>query len=228
MLGRGTFGTVFEGNVFGGGGKVAVKRFHDGDHVGMLMLQLKRTLAALRAANSWVASGCWVVPAAVAANKSWGGEVLLMPLLRQQALHAPQEELVACLASFCDELDRVGAVHVDLCRRNILWSGSGWEVVDFDAAFVVSDAPRLEPPRGTLCPYGEGHGAKIWRPAACRFAMRFAACATVAKYIPKGGSFTREQLYAHYGAVEHVGLCPPELLREAADALFPKVSAWQR
>lgn len=214
--------------MLGAGRKVAVKRFHDGCHLGQLMRQLKGTLTALRASRSWVAAGCVVAPAEVAANKSWGGEVLLMPLLRQQATDAPDDELAECLRAFCNELDRVGAVHVDLCRRNILWSPTGWQVVDYDAVYVVADAHQLEPPRGTLCPYGEGHGAKIWRPAACRFAMRFAACATVARYVPKGGSFTRQQLYAHYGAVEHVGLCPPELLREAADALFPRAPAWQQ
>lgn len=228
MLGRGTFGSVFEGGVLGCGRKVAVKRFHDGDHIGVLMLQLKRTLAALRAADSWVAAGCWVAPAAVAANKVWGGELLLMPLLRQQANDAPAEELTECLRAFCDELDRVGAVHVDLCRRNILWSGSAWQVADYDAAYVVADAPRLEPPRGTLCPYGVGHGNKIWRPpprVGLQCASRLAQpCKGTSQ---RGGPLRANNCMRTTTRYSTWAYAPPELLREAADVLFSRAQAWQ-
>ncbi len=225
LLGKGTFGSVFEGAVMGVGTRVAVKRFHDGDHLHLLLAQLKQTLAALRAARSWVGAGCRLLPARAVANKVWSGELLVMPLYRQQATHAPEAELTECLRVFCDELDRVGVVHVDLCRRNILWSGTAWVVIDFDAAYVVATAPEMEPPRGSLDPFGEGHGYKMWHPAACRCAMRFAACATVARYVPRGGSYTRKQFFDHYDAVAHVGLCPPQLAEEAAAVFWPESSS---
>ena len=59
-----------------------------------------------------------------------------------------------------------------------------------------------------------------WQPA-----MRFAACATVARYVPRGGSYTRKQFFDHYDAVAHVGLCPPQLAEAAAAVFWPESSS---